>query len=397
MRGRVIEYTFFFAALVAVAYLVWLIFAPFISALALSAIIVIICYPLYTFVLKHVTRGNTSLAAMLATIIVVCVVVTPLAFTSSLLVNEFITAYRSIDSSGQLSVDLLAADAELFVQGYIPGFEINFSQQLKESLGWLTSNLGNIFAGTLSAVFTLFIALLGSFYLFRDGHRFVNWLISISPLKNVEDEIIMDRLAQSIRSVATGTVLVAILQGILIATGFAIFGIDRPLLWGTVGAIVALLPGVGTLLIMLPAIAYLFYISDFFASGGLALWALATVAVVDNFISPYLMSRGNNLHPFVILLSVLGGLALFGPLGFILGPVAISLLMVLLQLYSAYASEDTTDNLVPVTVIKPLLAKKNNAAGSEKISQKKLATKSFSSKLKVPVKKLSRSKKTATL
>ena len=126
MRGRVIEYTFFFAALVAVAYLVWLIFAPFISALALSAIIVIICYPLYTFVLKHVTRGNTSLAAMLATIIVVCVVVTPLAFTSSLLVNEFITAYRSIDSSGQLSVDLLAADAEQFVQGYIPDLKLIF-------------------------------------------------------------------------------------------------------------------------------------------------------------------------------------------------------------------------------------------------------------------------------
>jgi predicted PurR-regulated permease PerM len=140
--------------------------------------------------------------------------------------------------------------------------------------------------------------------------------------------------------VATGTVLVAILQGLLAGIGFAIFGIPRPILWGTIGALGALLPGLGTITIMVPGVLYLLYLGNITAAVGLMIWAAVCIVVVDNFISPYLMSRGNNLHPFVVLLSVLGGIALFGPIGFIIGPVMISLFLVLLELYGQYMSDD---------------------------------------------------------
>jgi predicted PurR-regulated permease PerM len=91
---------------------------------------------------------------------------------------------------------------------------------------------------------------------------------------------------------------------------------------------------------MVPGVLYLAFLGNFGAAIGLAIWAGVSIVVVDNFISPYLMSRGNNLHPFVVLLAVLGGISLFGPVGFIIGPVMISLFLVLLELYAQYIADD---------------------------------------------------------
>lgn len=343
-QSRIIEFTFFFGALGLVGYVVWQIFAPFIAALALSAIIVVICYPLYEFFRKYLSRQNRSIAALLTTIVVFCVVVTPIFLISSLLVNEFLSFYRSIDASAQLPIDALLSGVEMKLQTYIPGFDFNLSDQIKQSIQWFTKNLGSIFAGTLSVVFTFLIAMLGSFYLFRDGKRLVEWIVSVSPLKDSEDHAILDRIARSVRSVATGTVLVSIIQGIVAAVGFSIFGIERAILWGSIGALGGLLPGIGTTGIMLPAVGYLFFMGETGAAIGLMIWGATAIVVVDNFIGPQLMSRGNNLHPFVVLLSVLGGVSLFGPIGFILGPVFISLFMVLLELYGVYMNDDPKDN-----------------------------------------------------
>ncbi len=340
LKGSILEYTFFFSALALVGFVSWLMFFPFLTAIALSAIVVIISYPLFRFILRYVARQNRSLAALLSTLIVFCVIVVPVSLVSTLLVSEFVSFYHSLETSGQLPLETNLANLEQQLQAYIPSFELNLSEQLRLMVGWFAGNLGTIFAGTVSAIFTFFIALLGSFYLFKDGERLVAWMVSVSPLKDAEDAVIMERIARSIRSVVTGTVLVAILQGFLAATGFAIFGIDRPILWGTVGALGALLPGLGTATIMVPAIGYLFYLGAFPQALGLLVWAIISIVVVDNFLSPYLMSRGNNLHPFVVLLAVLGGISLFGPIGFIIGPVMVSLFMVFLELYSLYVSDD---------------------------------------------------------
>jgi predicted PurR-regulated permease PerM len=338
-KGQIIEYIFFFVSIATVGYVVWHIFAPFLSALALSAILVIICYPLFLFILRFVTRKNRTLAALLTTTIVLLLIVIPLSLASKLLVDEFISFYASVDAAGQLPIDTTLSHLESSLQSIVPGIDINISDQVRQIASWLTGSIGSIFAGTVSVVITLLIGFLGAFYLFRDGERLILWITSMSPLKDEEDKIIIDRLTRSIRSVATGTVLVAIIQGFAATIGFSIFGIDRPILWGTVGVLGALLPGLGTAGIMVPAIAYLIYTGSMASALGLAIWGGVTALTVDNLLSPYLMSRGNNLHPFVVLLSVLGGISVFGPLGFILGPVTISLFLVLIELYSVYAAD----------------------------------------------------------
>ena len=341
---RMVEFAFFFGALGIVGFVVWQIFAPFITALALAAIIVVICYPLNDFFLKYLTRRNRSLAALISTFVVLIMVVTPITLISMLLVNEFITFYHSFDVGTQLPIDEQLSGIEDKIQAFIPGFHLNVSEQIKESVSWFTHNIGTIFAGTVSFILTFLIALLGSFYLFRDGKRLIEWLISISPLDDNEDRVIFDRVARSIRSVATGTVLLAIIQGLVSGIGFSLFGVNQAILWGSVAALGALLPGVGTTGVMVPAIGYLFYTGATGHAIGLLIWALVAIVVVDNIIGPYLMGRGNNLHPFIILVSVLGGVSLFGPIGFILGPVCITLFMVLLELYGVYMNDDPKDD-----------------------------------------------------
>lgn len=319
--------------------MVWQIFAPFVAALALSSIIVVISYPVYTFLLRHIPGHNPSIAALLSTLLVFITIVTPVLIASSLLVNEFVSFYRSIESSNQMEMDAWFAGIEQQLQLLIPGFELNVAEQIRQSVAWFTRNLGNIFAGTISMVFTLLISILGSFYLFRDGKRLVNWAIKISPLPDEDDRTILFKLNRSVRSVIMGVVLVSIIQGVVAATGFSIFGIDRAILLGSLGALAALLPGIGSLGINVPAIVYLFATGDIQGAIGLTVWATAAIVIVDNTLGPYLMSRGNNLHQFVILLSVLGGISLFGPIGFIIGPVFISLFMVLLDLYNIHIAE----------------------------------------------------------
>ena len=333
--NRVVEYVFFFGLLAVVGYLLWLMFAPFISALALSAVIVTICYPLYERILSHIPKQNQTIAALLTTFLVFVVVILPVFWVISMLVGEAVSVYRII-GNGQFPFEATLRSVESAMAAIIPGLDLNVTEYLRQAAEWLTTNLGAIFAGTASTIFQFFIAMIGSFYFFRDGKHFTRQLVIISPLPNDQDELILRRLATAVRSVATGTVLVALLQGVLTAIGLTVVGFDRSILLGTVASFGALIPGVGTSIVFIPSIAFLFITGAYVQGIILLVWGALAVGLIDNFLGPYLMSRGNAMHPFIILLSVLGGVALFGPIGFVIGPVITSLFIVLLELYSQH-------------------------------------------------------------
>lgn len=336
--NRIVEYVFFFGFMAVVGYLVWEMIAPFVSALALSAIIVTICYPLYTQILSRTPRKNESLAAFTTTILVLLIVIIPLFLITSVLVNEAVSIYKIVNVE-QLGFEDTLNSFEGTIQNYFPSFELNATEYLKQSTAWLASNLGAIFAGTASTLFLFFIAIIGSFYLFRDGRIFTKGLVRISPLPDSQDEIIMKRLALAVRSVATGTVMIALIQGTLTAFGFWLFGFERAVLYGVIASFGALIPGVGTLIVFIPAVGFLLFKGMYMHAIGLTVWGSLAVGLIDNLLGPYLMSRGNKMHPFLILLAVLGGISVFGPIGFIVGPVLISLFMVLLELYSIHISD----------------------------------------------------------
>lgn len=342
--NRVVEYVFFFGLMGIVGYLLWLMFAPFVSALALAAVIVTICYPIYEWVLRYVPRQNESVAALLTTLLVVLIVVLPLTWLTSMLVSEAVSVYRILDR-GDFSLEERLTDVENIVESLIPGFQLDLRDYLQQGAKWFAGNLGAIFAGTASTVFSFFIALIGSFYFFRDGYRLTRSVIKASPLSDMDDALILARMVSAVRGVVTGTVLVAIIQGVSAAFGLYLFGFERAVLLGTIVAITALVPGVGPSVVFVPAAGYMVFMGEYLAAGGLVLWWLLAVSIVDNILGPYLMSRSHPMHPFLVLLSVLGGLILFGPIGFIVGPVITSVFIVLLEIYSLHiASPDREDD-----------------------------------------------------
>jgi predicted PurR-regulated permease PerM len=338
LMNRIVEYVFFFGFMGIVAYILWEMLAPFVSALALAAIIVTICYPLYERILPKMPKQSPTLAALSTTGIVLVVVIMPLLFIASSLVNEAVSIYSSANN-GKVGFEERLQDTEMMIGQFVPGFELNITEYVKQAAQWLAGNVGAIFAGTASTVFLFFIALIGSFYLFRDGRDFTRKLVVISPLPDDEDELILQRMATAVRSVAMGIVFVAIIQGVLTAIGLAIVGFDKFVLLGTIASIGALVPGVGTSIVFIPSIIYLVVTGSYVGAVLLTVWAALAVGLIDNLLGPYLMSRGNPLHPFVVLLSVLGGIAFFGPIGFIVGPVVVSLFIVLLELYTIHISE----------------------------------------------------------
>lgn len=335
LLNRMVEYVFFFGLMGIAGYLLWLMLAPFVTALALSAVIVTICYPVYLRILKHVPRRNETIAALLATLLVLVLVVIPVFWVTSLLIGEAISVYRIIGTN-QFSVSDAVNDFENFVSTVIPGLHLDLVAYTQQGAQWFAGNLGAIFAGTASTLFSFFIAIIGCFYFFRDGKRFTDALIKISPLADMEDGLILRRMVMAVRGVATGTVLVAIIQGVSAAIGFTIFGFERAVLLGTLTAIVALIPGIGSSVIFIPAAGYLIFIGQYWVAAGVFIWWLVAVSVVDNVLGPYLMSRAHPMHPFLVLLSVLGGMALFGPIGFIVGPVITSVFLVLLEIYAQH-------------------------------------------------------------
>lgn len=337
--NRTIEYSFFFTLLALVGYLVWRIVSPFIMALMLATIIVTICYPLYLRIKGRVPKQNESFASFLTTLLVLIGIVVPISLLSTLVIREVVGLYEEAASGQFLAEASLLTAIESTLNNFVPAFEIDLASYASAAGEFLVGSLGGLFSSTVSTAFLFALSLMGSFYMFRDGKTLLKWVIELSPLPDAEDEKIIARLATAIRAVAVGTLLIAIIQGTLVGLGFFLFGIPRAILWGSVASLGALMPGVGTTIVTAPAIVYLFATGQPVLATGLLVWAILIVGMVDNFLAPQLIGKRNNMHPFIILIAVLGGLAFFGPIGFIVGPVVVTLFFVLIELYNQYTKK----------------------------------------------------------
>jgi predicted PurR-regulated permease PerM len=334
-QQKILEHVFFFGLLAGVGILAGAMVYPFVAALSMALIIATIVHPVHRQIVARMPRKNETLGALVSTTAVLVVGILPLVLIGITLFNEALNLYQQL----QLDTSSVASSiqqSEAVLRQYVPNYELNLEAHIRQGLGWVTAHAGSIFAGTASAVFTIFITLISVFYFLRDGERLRRYLIKVMPLKEEDEVLIFTRLAQAVRSVTNGIVLVAIIQGTLTGFGLWLFGFENTFIWGVVAAFGALIPSVGTSLVFIPAVAYLLFTGDMTLAVGLAAWWMVAVGTIDNLLGPYLMGRGNAMHPFLILLSVLGGISVFGFIGFLLGPIVMSLFLVLLQLYSTH-------------------------------------------------------------
>ena len=341
MNHKKSELYFLLILLAGIFTLAFFIFKPFLYALILAIVFATVFGPLHKKILA-VTREKKGLTALLATLSVLAIVIAPFALLGIQIFQEATQLNSSLMSNG--GADGLSRGVSDTLQSLTRFFPVpitspDVNQYLKQGLGWLLQHLGPLFANVAKVMVGIFIFLVALYYLFKDGRKLKKTIIALSPLQDIHDETIFHTLASAINSVIRGTLAVALVQGILTAVGFTIFGVPHAVLWGSVAAITALIPGIGTALVLLPAILYLYASGATLSAVGLLLWGMTAVGLVDNFLGPKLVGRGVRLHPFLILLSILGGIGFFGPLGFLLGPLVLSLLFAFLEIFFAISKE----------------------------------------------------------
>jgi predicted PurR-regulated permease PerM len=166
------------------------------------------------------------------------------------------------------------------------------------------------------------------FYLLKDGPKWKEAIVLLSPLTKENNEKIVGRLALAVSGVVKGSLLIAVAQGILLGLGLWIFGVPNAALWGVVAGVLSFIPTFGTALVSGPAIIFLFAIGNTTGAVGLLVWAL-----VDNLLGPLVVGRNMNIPSILIMFAVLGGIALVGPVGILVGPLTLSLLYSLILIY----------------------------------------------------------------
>src|SRR3989344_4961826 len=260
-----------------------------------------------------------------------------LSLVSVLIGQEARDLYLSLDKSdGQSSVSQLFDRADEILNNIAPGLQdasADIDASAKTALQWIVGRAGSIFGSISSFLLSLFIFFIALYYLLREGPRVRHALIEFSPLSDNEDKAIFERLERAVNSVIKGNLMIALIQGALAMLGFAIFGVPHAILWGAVTAVAALIPGIGTALVFAPVIGFLFFTGDIFSAVALVIWGALAVGLIDNLLGPRLIGRGMQLHPLLVLLSVLGGLIFFGASGIFLGPLSLSLFFSLLSIY----------------------------------------------------------------
>ncbi len=335
-----VRLAFFFALLAGVAILAFLIVQPYLVTLAVAITLSVVTHPLHVRMLKW-TRGIKSLSAILTILVTTVMILVPLSLISVQVVQEARAVYERLSIPEEGATGFLGTIEEninALLATYIPSASIDFDNLARQALIWISANVGQLFATTLQGFIQIAIGVVAFYYLLKDGDHFMQTVISLSPLSDKNDQTIIKRLSVAIGSIMKGSLLIALLQGFVSAIGFMIFGVPSAVLWGSIAAVGALVPGVGTSIVLIPAVAYLFITDHLLQAIGLAIWGATAVGLIDNFLGPILVGRGAQIHPLLIMFAVIGGIGFFGPLGFILGPLALSLLFALLDIYKMMIS-----------------------------------------------------------
>jgi len=315
---------------------------PFLTPLILAAVFAFIFQPIYRWFLRFF-KNHSSFSALASAVVAIILVILPLAFLGTLVFRESTTLFQTLASGDQSG--LIGATERVIGQFLatlsIPfSFNIDVGEYVRQGLQVLIHNFGSIFSSFAKILLNTFVFLIAFYFFLKDGIKLKDYFVALSPLPDDDDELIATRLKLSVSAVVKGSLTIGIIQGLLTGIGFSIFGVPNPALWGSVTAIAALIPGVGTAIVVAPAVAFLFLTGHTLGSAGLLLWGVVAVGLVDNLLGPKLVGRGMRLHPLTVFLAVLGGLAFFGPIGFLIGPLAMSVCLALIDIYFSLISRE---------------------------------------------------------
>ena len=335
----------FFAILLVLIYQLGIIFRPFLLPVLWAAILAHVTFPLHVR-LTTLLRGHETLSASLLTVGIMAVVVAPVVFLTSLLIQEAGGVYDVINSwvqSGgvkrlpaQLSSLPLGRRMHELIGRYASSsrdLESFLLQSSKALSGFVVEQVTGFAKNVFLLAANFLVVIVTLFFFFKDGTRLLDGLYRIIPLEEAHKAKIFSRLDQTITAVVKGMVVTAIVQGLLAGLAYAVLDVPVPVFLMALTIVLAPLPFGGTALIWGPVTLYLFWVGPLWKGVAMLAWGAGVVTAVDNVLRPLLIGRRVKLPVLFLFFSILGGLAAYGLIGLFLGPTLLAILITAIQIY----------------------------------------------------------------
>ncbi|PCM43814.1 AI-2E family transporter [Marinobacter sp. ANT_B65] len=338
----------FLAMLVGVSLAFVFLMKPFVGPIFWAIAIALIFYPFQVFLVSRLGERPNVNALITLTVCMLIVVIPVLVLVTSL-VAEGLGIYQQIQDGEIRPGEYIDQVNNSFpaIQSLLAQFDINFSEirdrvvnlfvggsqfLAKQALG-VGQNTFQFFLGLALMVYL-------AFFLLRDGSKLVDLLIRALPLGDERERLLFAKFAEVTRATVKGNLLIAIIQGALGGIIFWVLGIGGALLWGVVMAMFSLLPAVGAALVWVPAAIYLAAVGDVVQAVVLTIFGVVVIGLADNILRPILVGRDTKLPDYIVLLSTLGGIAMFGINGFVMGPLVAALFMAFWGIFIREFSEE---------------------------------------------------------
>ncbi len=312
-----------------IAYLAYVVIKPFISYLIFSVVLVVIFSPVYNYFVKKTKKPRA--VALLCVLALLLLLVIPTYVIFAKFITEAPSAYENFVKTVDFSYieEFMSSNFGKIVdmQGWLDRSTVRFQK-------YVLSNAASIFQSVTNIMMGLFVMFFVMYYMFIDGDYLISELKKILPISSEHQKVLLREIKQVIKGTIEGQLLLGIIQGALGGLIFLILGLSNPLFWGFLMVIFSIIPVIGAFIIWVPAAIYLFASGSIIKAIILSAFGIIVISQVDNLLRPYIMGRTAEIHPVIVLLGVLGGLQVFGFIGFITGPLVLALFMKVLRFFT---------------------------------------------------------------
>jgi predicted PurR-regulated permease PerM len=353
----------FFALLLFLLYQIGLMFRPFLFPVLWAVILAHMTYPIHVRLAARL-GGREALSASCLTLGILAIVVVPVLLMAVMLVQEAVGAELAVRAwieaggiqrlPGQLSkVPVIGGVLEDVIGRYIlqpDALEELVRSSAQVVSGFFVDQLGSLLKNAFMLVSTFLIILFTLWFLYKDGRRWLGVLYDLVPLDNDKKQKIFTRLDITVRAVVKGVLLTAVAQGVLAGAAYGMLGVPFAMVFTALTILLAPLPFGGTAFVWGPIVLYLLMVGSMGKALILLAWGIGVVSTVDQIIRPWLIGQDVPMPVLFLVFSILGGLAFYGLIGLIVGPVLVSLLITILQIYrEEYHTAETDEPPTPVS------------------------------------------------
>lgn len=332
MESKKLELAILSVLFAVLSVLIFFVFKPFLSIIVLGAVLAVLFHPLYKK-LVEIFHGGKSFASGILVLVALIFLIAPILFFGLQIFGQA-QNFLSLTQISQLQyIQALQQNINIFVARIIPNFTFNISDFVNNTLVFVYGNFSGLLSQTTYIFFQTFFLLFTFFFLLRDGDGILDSITSLSPFEEGQNKEVINSVYRTITSVIRGTLFVGLIRFIFIVIAFYFFGIPNAILWGSLGGIIGAVPGIGSPMAIIFASIYLLLYGNIFLAIGMVIFGIILFFFIDNLLSTYFFGKGLNVPSIFILFSILGGIFFFGPLGFIFGPIVLSLFISMVDMY----------------------------------------------------------------